>query len=504
VKEFQTSPWEEIAPPVDTETSPERAASVVADVVILGAGAAGLPAAVTAMEAGAQSVIVVEQRPTLGGNAARAEGIFACESQAQRRAFVRASADDIFTKVMNWHHYSRVEPRILHAYLRRSGETVDWLEKKGVVFTLGTTTRLRFDQNATWHIPEGHCAAIVRALAKECTRLGVQILTRTSAKDLLMGAAGRVRGVLVERDNVQFEIKAKTIIIATGGFAGDKALLKKYFPYYTDGFFVPGLPLAGDGIRLAEQAGAALEDYACMLKETGFGRSPLTFSLLREPYLLCVNVKGKRFLAEDSIGFYPMECGNVIIRQPGMVYYALFDHQIGETIEREGFLLGRPGVHRGDPGVPVPGLREELNAPMYRGWATVAGSWAEIAASIGADAHTLAATIEEYNAFCDRGYDAEFVKDRAFLLPLRTAPYYAIKVQPMITDTIGPVKINEHMEVLDKKEEPIPGLYAAGVITSGWQSDEYCSEICGSAMGFSLNSGRMAAESAVRFAKNNG
>ena len=90
-------------------------------------------------------------------------------------------------------------------------------------------------------------------------------------------------------------------------------------------------------------------------------------------------------------------------------------------------------------------------------------------------------------------------KDHEYLVPLRKAPYYAVKTTPNMLDTIGGIKINEHMEVLDKKSEPIPGLYAAGEVTSGWQSHNYCIELAGSAVGFAINSGRMAAEKAMEW-----
>jgi fumarate reductase flavoprotein subunit len=479
---------------------PPKSCVLEADVVVIGGGAAGLPAAVTAIEKGANSVILIEKRLALGGNASRAEGVFGVESPVQRREMVFASSDDIYKKIMNWHHYSRIDPLIFRAYLKKSGDTIAWLEQKGIVFTLGTRTRFRFDQNPVWHIPEGKCAAIVKTLSQNCKNIGVQILTRTAATKILLNSRGSVSGVLARKGDEDISIKAKSVIISTGGFVGNKKLLNKYFPYYNDTFFTATLPLTGDGVKLASDAGGVIEDYACMLKETGFGASPLTFSLIREPYLMCVNKTGKRFLDEDSIGFYPMECGNVMIRQPGMVYYAIFDDKIAQDIEKQGFLLGRPGVHRGEAGEPIPGFREELKAGSYKDWVKISDSLTDIAEWIGAKTDILKASLEEYNSFCDRGYDATFVKDRKYLLPLRTPPYYATRVQPMITDTIGPVRINEKMEVLNKKSDPVPGLYAAGVITSGWQSEEYCSEICGSAMGFSLNSGRIAAENAVKFA----
>jgi fumarate reductase flavoprotein subunit len=127
----------------------------------------------------------------------------------------------------------------------------------------------------------------------------------------------------------------------------------------------------------------------------------------------------------------------------------------------------------------------------------VSNSLDDIATWIGADPAVLKATVEEYNGFCDKGRDGLFVKDKEHLIALRKPPYYAVKFRPLMVDTIGPVKINDLMQVLDTQGRPIPGFYAAGVITSGWQGNDY--HLFGSALGFSLTSGRIAGENAAAY-----
>ena len=111
----------------------------------------------------------------------------------------------------------------------------------------------------------------------------------------------------------------------------------------------------------------------------------------------------------------------------------------------------------------------------------------------------LKATVDEYNTGFDQGRDHIFCKNRKYLLPLRTAPYYAIRGQSYICDAIGGIKINENMEVLDPEDEPIPGLYAGGSTTGCWESESYCYELTGHILGFALNSGRIAGENATKF-----
>ena len=151
----------------------------------------------------------------------------------------------------------------------------------------------------------------------------------------------------------------------------------------------------------------------------------------------------------------------------------------------------------------------EMNCPVHaiyvapvkkvKPYVKISDSWDEIAKWMGADPEILKTTVNEYNAGCDRGYDPVFTKDRKYLLPLRTPPYYAIKCKAGFLNTIGGIKINEHMEVLDKQDKPIPALYAAGVDTGGWVTETYCVALTGSAFGFAVNSGRIAGESAAKF-----
>jgi len=143
------------------------------------------------------------------------------------------------------------------------------------------------------------------------------------------------------------------------------------------------------------------------------------------------------------------------------------------------------------------GLERVLQKGAEKGGVKISDYWDEIADWIGSDPGVLKDTITQYNSFCNKGYDELFTKDRRYLLSLNSPPYYAIKGLSVILDTIGGIKINEHMEVLDSRNNPIPGLYAAGVTTSGWESEIYCSDLSGSAFGYAISSGRIAGENAA-------
>jgi fumarate reductase flavoprotein subunit len=452
-----------------------------AGLVIIGGGGAGLAAALTAANKGIKDIILLEKRGALGGNSALASGLFACESPAQAQQRILADKDELFKRAMDWAHWSRVNPRIFRAFLNKSGDTIRWLEQMGLEFTV-----IAFFPNQTprvQHVPQGRGAHLIKVLAEKCRQSGVQLLTRSGGKKLIRDKNGRITGVLAVQKDKEVEIKARSVIITTGGFAGNKKLLKKYCPLYYDGFGNRGLPLMGDGLLMAQEAGAAIEDFVTLLKEgprIDLHTWPL-MGLEREGVTVWVNKRGER-ITDEAIGAHPFEAGNTILMQPGKITYSLLDTSIKELMKEK-----------------LPVLEKALPAEAARGRVKIADSWDEIAGWIGADTATLKATIDEYNTFCEHGYDALFAKDRRYLLPLRRAPYYAIKGEAHLLDTMGGIRVNEHMEVLDGLDKPITGLYAAGVAVSGWEPENYCSDLNGSAFGFAVNSGRIAGENAAAF-----
>jgi len=452
--------------------------------VVIGGGGAGLAAAAAAVENGIQSVIVLEKRNSLGGNTALATGLFACESPVQERERIIADKDELFKQAMKWAHLDRIDPRIIRAFINKSGDTIRWLEEMGLEFNI--VPFYPNQQPRIWHCPKGRGAKLTQVLAEKSRERGVEFLLQSSAKKIQRNPDGSLTGITAERKGEVIDISAESVIITTGGFGGNNTLLKKYCPSYYDKMPLRGLPLEGDGIALAAEAGAAIDDIVILLKE-GPRVSVNTWPLMhleRLPATLWVNNVGKRFVDEVA-GDYPFESVNAILRQPDRQCYTLLDSGIRKHYE-----------------VSKPGLEAALQDEATRSKVKIADSWNEIADYIGTAPDKFVHTIEEYNGFCDRGYDALFAKERRYLIPLRTAPYYAIKNMAVFLDTIGGIKINEYMEVIDQKRQPIPGLYAAGVITSGWMGETYCGDLSGSAFGYAINSGRIAGENAAEFILN--
>ena len=455
---------------------------IKAELVIIGGGGAGLAAGAAAAESGTKGIIVLEKRGSLGGNTARATGLFACESPTQARNKIIADKDELFKKAMQWAHWSRINPRIFRAFLDKSGDTIRWLEEKGLEFEV-----IAFFPNQdprVEHVATGKGAQVTGVLADTCRELGVQILLNTGGKKLLRGDKGNITGIIAEDGmGKEFEIAARSVIISTGGFGGNTELLKKYCPLYYEGMPVRGFPLTGDGLLMAEEAGAAIDDFVTMIKEgprIDLNSWPLR-GLERDPCTVWVNRKGERF-TDESLGAHPFEAVNAIIRQPDKVCFTIIDNSIMKKMKEK-----------------IPDLEKNLKIEAGKDRVKIADSLDDIARWIGTEPAALIATIEEYNSFCEQGYDRIFAKDRRNLLPLEEAPYYAMKGMPTLLDTVGGIRINEHMEVLDSHERPIPGFYAAGVATGGWESEAYCSDLSGSAFGYAINSGRIAGENASEY-----
>ncbi len=275
--------------------------------------------------------------------------------------------------------------------------------------------------------------------------------------------------------------------------------MQRYFPGLKDGLVLSGLPLEGDGISIAADVGASISGTATLVKE-GPRVHPHLWPLLaleRSGVTLWVNNRGERF-TDEATGYHIFESVNAIMRQPEMACFMLMDSSIRRYFEVHGNKLRRP-----DGKNSLLAVREEMEKGIRDGAVKrtikIANNWEEIASWIGIDGKTLKETISRYNGFCRQGHDTDFLKEKEYLLPLIEPPFYAVKTIAALLDTIGGIVIDGKMRVLDKEGKAIPGLYAAGVVTSGWESEIYCSELSASAFGFAINSGRIAAESAADY-----
>jgi fumarate reductase flavoprotein subunit len=462
------------------------------DIVVIGSGG-GLAAAVAAAEKGAK-VIVLEKRKTFGGNTAMARALMAAESPVQKRLRIDARKEDLFKTSMSFSHW-KISPEIIRAFINKSGDTIEWLEGLGVKFQ--DVPNAYFNQvPRIYHLPEGYGAALTRALVERCKELGVTLMKETPARKILVGKGKGVTGILATAGNKELKISVKSVIVATGGYSGNKELLKKYCPQYTEDAHVHGIPLMGDGIIMAAEAGAASEGLGNLLSMGPFFTGSLQVGVVSvEANVIWMNKRGERFADEST--HIPSESANALDRQPDKVSYSLFDETIKQSFVDEGLIRGHHRLY--PPGSKIMEIDKCLQKEIQEGRVKMADSWEVIARWMGADPKNLILNIQVYNDSCEKGFDDLFYKDRRYLQPLRKPPYYALICHQAFHGTTGGIRINERMEVLDEEDKSIPGLFASGNDTGGWSADTYNYVLTGTAFAYAINSGRIAGENAAKY-----
>jgi fumarate reductase flavoprotein subunit len=471
------------------------------DVVVVGSGASGLVAALTAAEGGAR-VIVFEKQRSLGGTSNFFEGTFAVESAMQRERYITYSRDEAFKNIMEYSHWI-ANPRLVRAIVNESGATIGWLQQQGIVFTDATINMP--DSPRTYHVIKGKGEAVVKALTVKAKEKGVDIRLATPVKRLIK-QGDRIAGVAAEVDGEEVTVKAKVVIIASGGYANNKEWIKKYTGFDLDVNLIPvgNTDKMGDGIRMAWEAGAA-EENKNLLELFRVGPIGQEFAMGGQIEIatlqpgLWVNPRGERF-CDESVGFYDSSVGNANAKVKEGYTFSIFDEAALQRMLEKG-IDKNPNVGT-LPGSKPTDIYRELNAALERGTTEIfkAESVEGLATKMNVNPAVLKATIDEYNRYCEKHHDDLFAKDVKYLHPIIGPEYYAVKAHTVFLGTMGGIKINEKTEVVDKKEAVIPGLYAVGFDAGGMYGDSYpikCSS--GLASAFAMNSGRIAGKNALKF-----
>ena len=478
-----------------------NASAIKADVVVIGSGASGLAAALTAAE-GDASVAVFEKQRTPGGTSNFFEGMFAVESDMQREHYIDYSRDQAFRNIMEYSHW-KANPRLVRAIVDESAGTISWLKQQGVEFT-GVTINMPKSPR-TYHIVSGSGLAVVKALVTKAKEQGVDFRLGTPVKRILK-EGGRIVGVLIEGDPDDVRVEAKAVVIASGGFANNKEWIKKYTGFDLGKNLIPlgNVDKFGDGIRMAWEVGAAEEGIGVVeLYRAG----PITTEIggqVEWPTVqpdLWVDPRGERF-CDESVAFYDSSVGNVNAKYKEGYTFSIFDDSIKQRLMERGI---DKGINVRTPSGSRPlNFDKELEILFEKGNTDVffADSIEELAGKLEMDAAVLKSTIDEYNRFCEKKHDDLFAKDPKYLWPLKGPKFYAVKAHTVTLGTMGGIKINHNTEVIDKKDNVIPGLYAVGFDAGGMYGDSYhVSVASGSSVGFAFNSGRIAGKNAVKYLK---
>lgn len=463
------------------------------DILIIGGGAAGLAAAVTAAEAGCRAT-VLERNAQPGGNGQFAEGVFGAGSRLQKRLNIDADPVRLFREAMDYSHW-RADARLTRALIDASGETVDWLSGLGVGFCRILHHMVNQSPEVFHMTAQGPTGKFVMAaLRRRCEELGVTIHTGTRCRALITDDEGTVCGAV---DEAGTEYRAQAVLIASGGMAGNPQLLQRLKPDFVPGDYMhfKGIYHPGDGAVMAEAVGAALEkDIAIEGAGPVFTAVGPVGALVRSAEAVWVNRLGERF-ADESIVDDFIFGQNAVARQPGKRCWAIFD---AGTVQRR--MEGPPGP-MADPAQTDSGfgmLPEAIDRALAAGKLFAADSPEELAEKAGLDKQALCDTLAEYNSFCRAGEDKHFAKPRRCLCALEQGPYYAAPAGLDMITVHGGIKVNHRLQVTNALGEAIPGLWAAGIDISGVDSGDYSVTLSGHAFGFSLAGGRMAVKNMMQ------
>jgi len=475
------------------------------DIIVVAGGAAGLSAAIAAAQGGAR-VILMEKASTTGGTGNMGMGPLGIESRHTWAKQFSPTKDEAFEIFMNYTHW-RSDARLVRAFLNKSGDTIHWLESLGVEFVEPAS----YFPTAypTWHLikPEtgkpGPMASgtMMKILTEKAKEMGVKVMLQTPVQKLIKKDS-RVVGVVAE-DKVgePIEASAKAVIVATGGFGDNPQMIKKFtgYEYGKDiySFRIPGL--AGDGLRMAWEAGAARTE---MHMEIIYGMpdvmsiGPDLHEACRQPHLM-VNLLGDRFINE---GIMPNTTftGNAISMQKDRCAFLLFDENIKKQMESQFDFMSVvfQVTHIADFDKSIRNALDQDYQHLF-----VADTIEELAEKTGIEQANLENTLAEYNRSCEKGYDDLFNKPHKYLRPLKTPKFYAARFFPGAYGSVGGIKINHRTEVLDKNWEKIPGFYAAGSDACSIYGDSYVFVLPGNTMGFAVNTGRIAGENASEYIK---
>ena len=462
-----------------------------ADIVIVGAGGAGLCAALTAEKGGA-SVILLEALPMTGGATIGSTSSNVCGSKMQKDAGVEDTPDTILASYEN----DIRNPYVLETaktYAENNGATHDWLKDEiGVNFVQETLNVFPPYPVARCLYAVGGGQAIVDALTSKVQETSIELMLDTTAKKLIK-ENGTVVGLIAEdAKGKEIVISAKAVILATGGFAANRDMIPLH--ELDDAMYYGVAGSDGKWVSMAAEGGAMLLDMWCVpLEQGGLQTSPgfgtQIFSPVLQAYVrgsgILVDLEGKRIANEmktsnekwvEAYRSCPDSTAYLFLDKASYdIFYSTGTNEVGgaftpETMEQ--WLAGD----------------DKDNLPLVVTSDTVEG----VAAKVGIDAAGLQTTIDTFNADAASGMDSAF--GRPIKASIGEGPYYIIGQNLRYAHTFGGLVANGNMEVLDWTETPMKGLYAAGQALRSIQGD-YSKP--STSTSFAYTSGRCAALSAL-------
>ena len=480
--------------PDDYKTAVENNATaedstVDADVVVVGAGGAGMTAAITAAAEG-KSVVILESQSMVGGNSVRATGgmnagktVYQDENEFGESAGVEKTLKTAAEKYADnetitalaktvseqWAAYQANptgyfdsvelmeldtmiggkginDPELVETLCANSADAIDWLDEHGITlhnvssFGGASVKRIHRPVNA-----EGKTVSVgsymIPLLQENCEKAGVKMMLDTTATEILTDANGAAVGVKATGASGEtVTVNAKAVVLASGGFGANLDMVVKYKPELKGFMTTNAAGIQGQGIEMAEAIGAATVDMdQIQIHPTvEANTAALITEGLRGDGAILINEEGQRFI--DEVGTRDVVSA-AEIAQTGSYSWLVVDQAMVDA-------------------------SSVIQGYIKKGYTVTGATYEELGKAMGVDAAAFAETMEKWNGYVEAKNDPDFGRT-SFANPLNTAPYYAVKVTAGVHHTMGGLKINANTEGLNEKGEVIPGLFAAGEVTGG-------------------------------------
>ena len=501
------------------KTANGETVSYDADVVVIGAGGAGMTAAMTAADAG-QKVVILESQAMVGGNSARATGgmnaaktVYQDENEFDQAAGVEktlATAAEKYadnetitalakTVSEQWAAYQAnptgyfdsVElmeldtmvggkginnPELVKTLCEGTADAIDWLDENGI--TLHNVSSFGGASVKRIHRPvneEGKVVSVgaymIPLLQENCEKRGIDIVLNTTVDTILTDANGTAVGVSgTDKDGNTVVVNAKSVILATGGFGANLDMVTKYKPELAGFMTTNAAGAQGQGIEMATAIGAGTVDMdQIQIHPTvEANTAALITEGLRGDGAILVNANGERFI--DEVGTRDVVSA-AEIAQPGSYSWLIVDQAMVDA-------------------------SSVIQGYIKKGYTKTGATYEELAKELDVDPATFTNTMETWNSYVEAKNDPDFGRT-SFANPLNNGPYYAIKVTAGVHHTMGGVTINSATEVLKEDGTVIPGLFAAGEVTGGVHG---ANRLGGTAVADFVVFGRIAGESAANYA----
>ncbi len=456
---------------VAAEDGAKEEKTLETEIVIVGAGGAGMAAAIMAHQAGKQ-FIILEKMPYVGGNTTKATGgMNAAETHYQKEQNIQDSVELFISDTMTGGHNLN-DPELVRTMAEQSAGAIEWLDSIGadlpkISFSGGASTN-------RIHAPADGSAVgnyLVDKFSEKLTELGVEVMLNTKATELIM-EDGKIAGVKAEGKDANYTIKAKAVILATGGFGANLDMIAGFRPDLQGTVTTNAPGATGDGIVMAQAVGAALVDIEQIQLHPTVEQttSMLITESVRGDGAILVNQSGHRFtnelLTRDAVSAAELA-------QEGQYAYIIFDQHLRDNLKA-------------------------IEKYVKNGLTVQADTIEELARKLDIYPYFLAMTLNDWNEAVATQNDAAFGRTTGMDNNLTTPPYYAIQIAPGIHHTMGGVKINTSAQVINTNGDVIPGLFAAGEVTGGVHGGN---RLGGNAVADIVIFGRIAAESAIEYCK---